>query len=471
MKFTEFTTFTAVFLSTLILKVETSNCSRTIKCLKDLPFYKIRLIGEWLVIDCSVNTSDNVTLWHGNSQMNTDNNRVTMVSRNVFNLTNLTQAMANEEYTCRACGRNACGTKSLRIFLLSEPKAYAVPVIRKHPDYSIYDIGGSVELQCHVEEASNKYRFKWRKVGSSRIIKEDRKLRLNSLSESDTGTYECELSRFAVRYITHMAVNISVKAPQASVVRIDDARTVFRQKKGETFSLSYEVLSYPASDIYWWKSEDGEMWEVIAQCLPLGSCEVYEANHNITKKSFKIKDLEFPQHNLFYKCNASNAYGNDSKMFQLQVHVAPVIINMQERMIFTKGMLINCTVNEVNPPEIDYTWYSCYTRNCDDKDWKFESKTSSLRLDRLLKPEMTYRCTAQNAAGKASKKVTVFNIEKLQVTLSKVSSVIPIVVPVAIVSLIILILVCIYLYKRYYHESGTVKTSTALTEHETFKLT
>ena len=104
------------------------------------------------------------------------------------------------------------------------------------------------------------------------------------------------------------------------MVCIDDLRAVFNQKNGETFLLSYNVSSYPSSDVYWWKSKDGMSWTNIAKCFPSGNCEGYEENTNITNESFQIKELSFPQNSLFYKCNASNAYGNDSKIFQLQVY-------------------------------------------------------------------------------------------------------------------------------------------------------
>ena len=92
-----------------------------------------------------------------------------------------------------------------------------------------------------------------------------------------------------------------------------------------------------------------------------------------------------------------------------------MIVNIQKKMIFTKGMFLNCTVNKVNPPEVDYTWYSC-TRECNDERWKLETKSPFLRLDSLPEFEMTYRCTAQNAAGSASKEVKVYSIESKQPT-------------------------------------------------------
>lgn len=67
----------------------------------------------------------------------------------------------------------------------------------------------------------------------------------------------------------------------------------------------------------------------MAKCSSSRSCETNEKNINITKNRFKIENLQFPLHNLFYKCNASNYYGNDSKTFQLQVYgnLKRVILN------------------------------------------------------------------------------------------------------------------------------------------------
>ena len=57
----------------------------------------------------------------------------------------------------------------------------------------------------------------------------------------------------------------------------------------------------------------------MAKCSSSKSCKGGENNVNITKESFIIMNVEFPGHNLSYKINASNDYGNDSKAFELQV--------------------------------------------------------------------------------------------------------------------------------------------------------
>ena len=87
----------------------------------------------------------------------------------------------------------------------------------KTPDYSLYDIGSNVELECHAEKVTNQYRFEWSKVGSERILARGRILSLKSLSESESGTYKCKISRFAVRYSSYKLINITVKGNYISI--------------------------------------------------------------------------------------------------------------------------------------------------------------------------------------------------------------------------------------------------------------
>ena len=114
-----------------------------------------------------------------------------------------------------------------------------------------------------------------------------------------------------------------------------------------------------------------------------------------------------------YSCNIGDQTLNAICNF---FTVAPEIEDMGKKMIFTKGMLINCTVTKGNPPEINYTWHSCNTRKCDDKSWKPKAKSSSFRLDSLPKSGMTYRCTAKNAAGSDTEELKVYRIESKKLT-------------------------------------------------------
>ena len=103
-------------------------------------------------------------------------------------------------------------------------------------------------------------------------------------------------------------------------------RNNFHPMAGQNFSLSYTVTSYPDSDIKWWRSRDGMEYVHIASCSPkeVGcekSKEINDPTPDITNSSFEIKNLEFPQDSgYYYKCNASNDRGNDSKGFHFQVY-------------------------------------------------------------------------------------------------------------------------------------------------------
>jgi hypothetical protein len=96
----------------------------------------------------------------------------------------------------------------------------------------------------------------------------------------------------------------------------------FQVVQGNDFSLPYNVTSYPAnSDIQWWRSKDGEKYELIAECSPKSEkCKKHSGKENISNTSLEIKDLKFPQDEYFYKINASNKHGNDSKTFELKVY-------------------------------------------------------------------------------------------------------------------------------------------------------
>ena len=95
--------------------------------------------------------------------------------------------------------------------------------------------------------------------------------------------------------------------------------------QGQDFSLLYNVSSYPSSHIKWERSKDGIHYELIAECLPSQKCVKRTSmmkvrKENISKTSFEIKDLKFPDDEFFYKCVASNNYGKDSNTFQLKVY-------------------------------------------------------------------------------------------------------------------------------------------------------
>jgi hypothetical protein len=64
---------------------------------------KLRFPGKWLLFNCSVNTSEKVTLWFQKNRTSEEKliyKKITLVSNNVFNITRLTY-MDMGYYICR----------------------------------------------------------------------------------------------------------------------------------------------------------------------------------------------------------------------------------------------------------------------------------------------------------------------------------------------------------------------------------
>ena len=89
------------------------------------------------------------------------------------------------------------------------------------------------------------------------------------------------------------------------------------------------------------------------------------------------------------------------------------MIQLEKLYEFKKGMIINCSLknaDEVKPPQVNYTWFSCESGNCDDEtNWSLERKSYSLKLNSQTRENMKYRCIAENAAGRDFEDITVFN--------------------------------------------------------------
>ena len=97
---------------------------------KDRTYYrKLRIQGEWIKINCAITTSETVTLWFGKSKGETtkklevDDKKIKLVSKNVFNITNLT-TQDHGWYTCQVCGKKRA--KFLHVF--GQGTSYSVKI-------------------------------------------------------------------------------------------------------------------------------------------------------------------------------------------------------------------------------------------------------------------------------------------------------------------------------------------------------
>ena len=81
--------------------------------------------------------------------------------------------------------------------------------------------------------------------------------------------------------------------------------------------------------------------------------------------------------------------------------------------IFTKGRVINCTLKteEINPLQVNYTWFLCKSETCDEKSLNLSSESASLRLKSQSKLRMKYLCKVENAAGSDTKVIDVIKLQ------------------------------------------------------------
>ena len=452
----------ALFLCLLPGETVGNNCSKDVSW-KDKTYYrKLRIQGEWIKINCAITASENVTFWFGKSKgeirkkLKVDKRKIKLVSKNVFNITNLTTE-DHGWYTCQVCGKKLA--KFLEV--ADQGKAYAKPIVVKKPNKALYDIEDSVKLTCHAEGITvAAYEIMWYKLNSDEKFEKLRSagsyvngmwtetLSLNGLSERDEGTYMCKIHRYPLQYSAKELVNISLEEPLSPKIQIDNELVHFKPEQGKDFLLSYNVSSYPASYIKWWKSKDGIYYELITRCSPSEKCEKHLRKENISKTNFEIKDLKYPEDNFFYKCNAFNKYGNASKTFQVEVYVKPVIL-LERTHIYEKGMIINCSLTKsvVNPPQVNYTWYSCGTSKCDEKNLKLISELYSLPIESQSNTRMNYRCKANNAAGSAYQDILVVIVSNKPCD-DKNASLISILLPIGVISMIILIFLALHIRRK-----------------------
>lgn len=82
--------------------------------------------------------------------------------------------------------------------------------------------------------------------------------------------------------------------------------------------------------------------------------------------------------------------------------------------VFKKGMVINCTLKseEINPRQVNYTWFSCDSQTCDEESLSEKIvESSSLQLKSQPMPRMRYLCRVTNAAGSDTAVIDVINTQ------------------------------------------------------------
>ncbi|XP_046852619.1 uncharacterized protein LOC124445867 [Xenia sp. Carnegie-2017] len=178
------------------------NCTRGIKFVSEYIRHLHRLVGEWVLINCTVNYHDiNVQLLDGNEKpLHVENKNIKIVVKNIFNVTKVTQD--HKEYICQACNEK----RTIQIIPHKSVPSYANPSITVEPKKPEYDLGDKVSLDCNIAGiqfiyASRYYRFFWKSNGRNKEKCETKnrkncKITFNITAESE-GTYLCLIERKA----------------------------------------------------------------------------------------------------------------------------------------------------------------------------------------------------------------------------------------------------------------------------------
>ena len=67
-------------------------------------YHRMRYTGEWMVISCTANVEENVTLWLNDRKLTTGNEKIKWVAQNIFNITNVTEEDEGK-YKCEVCNQ------------------------------------------------------------------------------------------------------------------------------------------------------------------------------------------------------------------------------------------------------------------------------------------------------------------------------------------------------------------------------
>ncbi|XP_046852613.1 uncharacterized protein LOC124445863 isoform X2 [Xenia sp. Carnegie-2017] len=361
------------------------NCTRNIKFVSEYLRQLRRLVGEWVLIDCRVNYHDiNVQLLDGNEKpLHVENKNIKIVVKNIFNVTKVTQDY--KEYICKACNEK----RTIRVIPQKSVPSYANPSITVEPKKTEYDLGDKVSRDCNI----------------------------------------AELAR-----------------PK---IYIENDADEFSLGEGKNLTFTYNVTSYPAADIFWSRLKyDGSTYQSLTSCSAHEKhCKNHDGQEKITRNKFEVKSVRFPDDSLTYQINASNIKGNEIKKISIKKLVVPEIDIKDTKRFLKKGFsVLNCTLKKkFDLQEITFKWYKCQSHICHDHKNEMEYISSNYSL---TVKEGRYRCTANNSGEiDTSPIITVTKIRTKGTTNGQKKTMMMLVIPIGVLTLVILVITSYVLYK------------------------
>ncbi|XP_046854041.1 vascular endothelial growth factor receptor 1-like [Xenia sp. Carnegie-2017] len=182
-------------------------------------------------------------------------------------------------------------------------------------------------------------------------------------------------------------------------IYIENDADEFSLGEGKNLTFTYNVTSYPAADIFWWRLKyKGSNCQLLTRCFAHEQhCEYHDGQEKITRNKFEVKFVRFPDDSLTYQIKAGNVKGNEIKKISIKKLVVLEIDIKDTKRFLKKGFsVLNCTLKKkFDLQEITFKWYMCQSDICHDHKNEMEYISSNYSL--TVKIEGRYRCTANNS--------------------------------------------------------------------------
>ncbi|XP_046853276.1 mast/stem cell growth factor receptor kita-like isoform X2 [Xenia sp. Carnegie-2017] len=428
------------------------NCTRNIKFVSEYLRQLRRLVGEWVLINCTVNYHDiNVQLLDENEKpLHFENKNIKIVVKNIFNVTKVTQD--HKEYICKACNEK----RTIRVIPQKSVPSYANPSITVEPKKTEYDLGDKVSLDCNIAGiqfiyASIYYKFFWKKNGRNKEKCETKncKRTLVITAESE-GTYLCLIERKYVNYKSYRSFTLKVKELARPKIYIENDADEFSLGEGKNLTFTYNVTSYPAADIFWSRLKyDGSNYQLLTRCFAHEKhCKNHDGQEKITRNKFEVKFVRFPDDSLTYQIKAGNVKGNEIKKISIKKLVVPEIDIKDTKRFLKKGFsVLNCTLKKkFDLHEVTFKWYMCQSDICHDHKNEMEYISSNYSL--TVKKEGRYRCTANNGGEIDTSPIITVTKKSKPTENGQKKTMMMLVIPIGVLTLVILLITSYVLYKR-----------------------
>ncbi|CAH1270966.1 HMCN1 [Branchiostoma lanceolatum] len=304
-------------------------------------------------------------------------------------------------YTCFA--NNAAGEDDHKFDVQIQGKGmtsgyyivYFVPKIKGPASTEVPTVVGSpVTLLCEAD-GKPPPSLLWLKDGQTlpqisrlRVLSNGRKLRILSVQMADSGLYTCIASNVVGENQKNFIVT-SLVPPRLQDKDVPKDITII---EGESVELNCKSEGSPPPVVTWQKDSQNVRMNMIddGQTLMLENARVEDSG--------------------VYRCLVANPAGNTTKVFNVSVHVPPVITSVESSVTVGIGeaALLTCQVEGVPHPTITWRKDGVFLTNRDSGRYQILPSGSLQISSASIQDAGLYTCMASNEVGTDQLRIKLF---------------------------------------------------------------